>query len=110
MAAFPPLGQGRRSHRLVSGLARRSFALWPVHSLTRLLGLLYQGLRVFHCFHTRLGCYRLERKLPGGFNLSTLPLESCAFPRRTLTTKAEPRLRDVNRDSGTATANKRWLR
>ena len=27
-----------------------------------------------------------------------------------LTTKAEPRLRDVNRDSGTAMANRRWLR
>jgi hypothetical protein len=32
-----------------------------------LLGLLHQGLRTFHRFHARLGCYRLERKLPGGF-------------------------------------------
>lgn len=46
-------------------------------------GLLHQGLRTFHYFHARLGCYRLERKLPGGFN--TLPLEFCAFPRRTKT-------------------------
>src|SRR5437870_2118674 len=30
-------------------------------------GLLHQGLRTFHRFHARLGCYRLERKLPGGF-------------------------------------------
>jgi hypothetical protein len=28
--------------------------------------------------HARLGCYRLERKLPGGFD--ALPLEFCAFP------------------------------
>lgn len=48
-----------------------------------LSGLLHQGLRTFHYFHARLGCYRLERKLPGGFN--ALPLEFCAFPRRTKT-------------------------
>jgi hypothetical protein len=42
-----------------------------------LSGLLHQGLRTFHYFHARLGCYRLERKLPGGFN--ALPLEFCAF-------------------------------
>ena len=48
-----------------------------------LSGLLHQGLRTFHCFHARLGCYRLERKLPGGF--LALPLEFCAFPRRTKT-------------------------
>jgi hypothetical protein len=35
-----------------------------------LSGLLHQGLRTFHYFHARLGCYRLERKLPGGFTLS----------------------------------------
>src|SRR6267142_1922903 len=67
---------------MVSGPVRCSFALRPACSLTRLTGLLHQGLRAFHCFHTRLGCYRLERKLPGGF---TLPLEFCAFPRRTQT-------------------------
>ena len=43
-----------------------------------------QGLRTLHYFHARLGCYRLEQKLPGGFNF-TLPLESRAFPRRTQT-------------------------
>ena len=48
-----------------------------------LSGLLHQGLRTFHYFHARLGCYRLERKLPGGF--TALPLEFCAFPRRTKT-------------------------
>jgi hypothetical protein len=32
-----------------------------------LSGLLHQGLRAFHRFHARRGCYRLERKLPGGF-------------------------------------------
>jgi hypothetical protein len=48
-----------------------------------LSGLLHQGLRTFHCFHARLGCYRLERKLPGGF--IALPLEFCAFSRRTKT-------------------------
>ena len=42
-------------------------------------GLLRQGLRAFHCFHTRLDCYRLERKLLGGLGLLTLPRESCAF-------------------------------
>ena len=47
-------------------------------------GLLHQGLRTFHRFHARLGCYRLERKLPGGF--LSLPLEFCAFPRRTQNT------------------------
>jgi hypothetical protein len=31
--------------------------------------------------NARLGCYRLERKLPGG--LYALPLEFCTFPRRT---------------------------
>ena len=48
-----------------------------------LSGLFHQGLRTFHYFHARLGCYRLERKLPGGF--TALPLEFCAFPRRTKT-------------------------
>ena len=36
-----------------------------------LSGLLRQGLRAFHCFHTRLDCYRLERKLPGGIHSPT---------------------------------------
>src|SRR6266498_1424612 len=67
---------------MVSGPVRCSFALRPAGSLTRRPGLLHQGLRAFHCFKARLGCYRLERKLPGGF---ALPLEFCAFPRRTQT-------------------------
>jgi len=57
----------------------RITACWLADPLS---GLLHQGLRACHCGHTRLGCYRLERKLPGGF---TLPLEFCAFPRRTQT-------------------------
>ena len=59
----------------------RITACWLADSLWR--SLLHQGLRTFHRFHARLGCYRLERKLPDGFN--TLPLEFCAFPRRTQT-------------------------
>jgi len=31
--------------------------------------LLRRGLRTVHCFPVRLDCYRLERKLPGGFEL-----------------------------------------
>ena len=58
----------------------RITACWLADPLS---GLLHQGLRTFHRFHARLGCYRLERKLPGGFN--TLPLEFCAFPRRAKT-------------------------
>jgi hypothetical protein len=42
----------------------RITACWLADPLS---GLLHQGLRAFHCFHARLGCYRLERKLPGGF-------------------------------------------
>ena len=41
----------------------RITACWLADPLS---GLLHQGLRPFHCFHARLGCYRLERKLPGG--------------------------------------------
>ena len=53
---------------MVSGLVRCSFVLRPARSLTPLnRSLLHQGLRTFHCFHARLDCYRLERKLPGGF-------------------------------------------
>ena len=33
-------------------------------------GVLHQGLRTFHYFHTRLGCCRLKRKLPGGYSSS----------------------------------------
>ena len=46
-------------------------------------GLLHQGLRAFHCFHTRLGCYRLERKLPGGIYSPTgvLHLSTAHFNR-----------------------------
>ena len=40
-------------------------------------GLLHQGLRAFHCFHARLGCYRLERKLPGGILSPTGVLRLC---------------------------------
>ncbi len=32
--------------------------------------LLRRGLQTFHCFPARLGCYRLERKLPVGFTNS----------------------------------------
>ena len=39
-------------------------------------------LRHFITSMPPLGCYRLERKLPGGF---TPPLEFCAFSRRTRT-------------------------
>ena len=45
----------------------RITACWLADPLS---GLLHQGLRTFHRFHARLGCYRLERKLPGGFMLS----------------------------------------
>ena len=41
----------------------RITACWLADPLS---GLLHQGLRTFHRFHARLGCYRLERKLPGG--------------------------------------------
>src|SRR2546428_8847983 len=51
-----------------------------------LSGLLHQGLRAFHCFHARLGCYRLERKLPGGFIYSPTGVLrlSTAHPNRLL--------------------------
>src|SRR5260370_3498505 len=42
----------------------RITACWLADPLS---GLLHQGLRAFHCFHARLGWYRMERKLPGGF-------------------------------------------
>jgi len=77
MAAFAVLKPARHPHHMVSGLAQCSFVLRPACSLTPSRGLLHQGLRTFHCFHARLGCYRLERKLPGGF--CALPLEFCAF-------------------------------
>jgi hypothetical protein len=49
-----------------------------------LRSLLHQGLRTLHCFHARLGCYRLERTLPGG--LSKLSHWSSApLSRRTQT-------------------------
>src|SRR5579859_6192976 len=80
---------------MVSGLAQCSFTLRPACSLTRVYsGLWHQGLRTFHCFHVRLGCYRLERKLPGGFD--ALPLEFCAFSRRTKT-RSKPRLKQFRK-------------
>jgi hypothetical protein len=36
----------------------------------RTTGPLHRRLRMLHYFHTRLGCYRLERQLPGGFAYS----------------------------------------
>jgi hypothetical protein len=42
----------------------RITACWLADPLS---GLLHQGLQTFHRFHVRLGCYRLECKLPGGF-------------------------------------------
>jgi hypothetical protein len=44
----------------------RITACWLADSLYR--SLLHQGLRTVHCFPARLDCYRLERKLPGGFS------------------------------------------
>jgi hypothetical protein len=88
MAAFPMFGLGRHPHSMVSGLARCSFGLRPVGSLTHFWAFCTKGFETFHCFHVRLGCYRLERKLPGGF--IALPLEFCAFPRRTQTGSKAP--------------------
>ena len=46
---------------------------------TTLPDLLRQEVRAFHCFHTRLGNFRPDRKLPGGVLLSHF----CTFRRRT---------------------------
>ena len=65
MAAFPYLGGVGIHIRWFRGLLEfiRITACWLADPLS---GLLHQGLRTFHRFHARLGCYRLERKVPGG--------------------------------------------
>jgi len=68
-----------------SRLAQRSLSLRPVCSLTRQAGLLRQGLQRHRCLRRCLGCYRLERAVPGGSTSLALPLGSCTFPRRTET-------------------------
>lgn len=78
--SLPRISAGSASTSPFSGPAQRSLSLRPACSPSRFHDPLHRRLRRLRYLHHRLDCYRPEQQLPGG---TTLPLEDCAFSRRT---------------------------
>ena len=83
VAAFPMFELGRHPHQMVSGLARCSFALRPAGSLTRFRAFCTKGFE--HFIASMLASAATGWSVSCRVGLFTLPLEFCAFPRRTQT-------------------------
>ena len=83
VAAFPLFELGRHPHQMVSGLARCSFALRPAASLTRYRAFCTKGFE--HFITSMLAPAATGWNVSCRAGLFTLPLEFCAFPRRTQT-------------------------
>ena len=74
---------GRHPHQMVSGLARCSFALRPAGSLTHFRAFCTKGFE--HFITSMLASAATGWSVSCRVGLFTLPLEFCAFPRRTQT-------------------------
>ena len=76
VAAFPDFLAGRLPHLRISRPAQRSLTLRPACSPSPLQNPLHQRLQPFRYLRDRSGCYRQERKLPGGIRTrwKTAPL------------------------------------
>jgi hypothetical protein len=81
---------------MVSGLARCSFALRPAGSLTRYRAFCTKGFE--HFITSMLASAATGWSVSCRVGLSALPLEFCAFPRRTQT-GSKKEINAASRDS-----------